>query len=64
MYGKDRDGIGRPVVTDTLGVVATRNVLADAALEGRLFSAANQTNVTTTAKMATTWTGLGIYNPA
>ena len=64
MYGKDRDGIARALTTDKLGVVSTRNVLADAAMEGRLFSAANQTNVTTTAKMATTWTGLGIYNPA
>lgn len=65
MFGKDRDGVGRSLITDKLGVVSTRGVLADAALDGRLFSAANQSNVTTTAVMAdAAWTGLGIYNPA
>jgi hypothetical protein len=65
MFGKDRDGVGRSLITDKLGIVATRSVLADAALEGRLFSATNQANVTTTDVMtAGAWTGLGIYNPA
>jgi len=36
----------------------------DAALGGRLFSVANQAAVATTAGLATTWTGLGISNPA
>lgn len=34
-----------------------------AALEGRLFSIANQGGVTTTAATATPWTGLGLCNP-
>ena len=65
MYGKDRDGIARPLITDDEGVLVTRGVLGDAALNARLFSAANQTNVITTAGFAAgAWTGLGIYNPA
>ena len=36
----------------------------EAALAGRLFSVANQAAVAVTAAMATTWTGLGIANPA
>ena len=64
MYAKDRDGVPRAPITDVDGVLVTRGILSDAALEGRLFSAANQANVTTTAAMATTWTGLGIYNPS
>uniref|UniRef100_A0A6M3IRT6 Uncharacterized protein n=1 Tax=viral metagenome TaxID=1070528 RepID=A0A6M3IRT6_9ZZZZ len=35
----------------------------EAALAGRLFSVANQAAVTTTAALATTWTGLGVCNP-
>lgn len=65
MYGKDRDGTSRSIITDKQGIVVTRDVLTDAALEGRLFSAANQTHVTTTDVMtAGAWTGFGIYNPA
>jgi hypothetical protein len=65
MFGKDRDGVGRSIITDKLGIVTTRSVLTDAAMEGRLFTAANQTNVTTTDVMtAAAWTGLGVYNPA
>jgi len=37
---------------------------AEAALAGRLFSVANQAAVATTANVATTWTGLGVGNPA
>jgi hypothetical protein len=37
---------------------------AEAALAGRLFSVANQAAVAVTAALATTWTGLGIANPA
>lgn len=64
MYGKDRDGVGKPVIVDKSGIMVTRSAMTDAALQGRLFSAANQSNITTTAVMNTTWTGLGIYNPA
>lgn len=64
MYGKDRDGVGRPIITDKEGILVARSARMDAALEGRLFSVANQTNVTTTAALATTWTGLGVGNPA
>lgn len=63
MYGKDSDGIGRPVLVDSTGKLITTSNLADAAIKGRLFSVANQTNVTTTAALATTWTGLGVGNP-
>ena len=34
-----------------------------AAIEGRLFSVANQAAVTTTAALATNWTGLAVCNP-
>lgn len=64
MYGKDRDGIGRPALVDNEGILLAKSTLADAAIEGRLFNVCNQTNVTTTAALATTWTGLGVGNPA
>ena len=64
MYGKNRDGVGMPPIMDAEGILITRGVLTDAALQGRLFSVSNQTNVTTTAALATTWTGLGVGNPA
>lgn len=38
--------------------------LAEAALAGRLFCVANQAKVAVTAGLATTWTGLGVANPA
>lgn len=38
MYGKDADGIGRPVLVDETGKLITVNDLADAAINGRLFS--------------------------
>lgn len=47
-----------------LAVVTAGGSLADAAIAGRLFSVANQTNVTTSAALSTTWTGLGVGNPA
>jgi len=65
MYGEDREGIGRSIATDRVGLLITRSDRYDAAIAGRLFSAANQTNVTTTAVFAdAAWTGLGVYNPA
>jgi len=63
MYGKDRSGIGRPVLVNTEGMPIVQSNLADAAAEGRLFSVANQTGVTTTAALATTFTGLAVGNP-
>ena len=64
MYGKDSDGIGRPVLVDSSGKLITTSNLADAAVKGRLFSVANQAKVAVTAALATTWTGLGVGNPA
>lgn len=64
MYGKDRNGVGRVVLTDTDGVLLSPSGrMADAAIEGRLFSVASAAAVATTAAAATTWTGLGIANP-
>lgn len=63
MYGKDADGIGRPVLVDSDGKLITTSNLADAANKGRVFSVSNQAVVTTTAALATTWTGLGVGNP-
>lgn len=61
------DGSVNPLRTKTdgsLAVAISGGKYADAALAGRLFSVCNQTNVTTTAALATTWTGLGVGNPA
>lgn len=52
---------------DTDGALVVKSgggSMAEAAIAGRLFSVCNQTNVTTTAALATTWTGLGVGNPA
>jgi len=54
----------RADVDGALIVRASGGSLMEAAIAGRLFSVANQTNVTTTAALATTWTGLGVGNPA
>lgn len=67
MYGQDSSGVGRPPLVDSdrrLVVASGGGRFTEAALAGRLFSVANQTNVTTTAALATTWTGLGVGNPA
>jgi len=67
MYGQDVNGVGRPPLVDSsrrLVVAGGGGSLSEAALAGRLFSVCNQTNVTTTAALATTWTGLGVGNPA
>ena len=64
MYGKDRDGTGRAILTDGDGVILNpAGRYADAAMQGRLFCVSNQAAVATTAALATTWTGLGIANP-
>ena len=48
----------------SLFVRPTPDKYLEAALAGRLFSVANQAAVATTANITTTWTGLGICNPA
>lgn len=64
MWGKDRDGTGRQILVDPQGaIVAPTGKYTEAAIEGRLFSVANQATVNTTAALATTWTGLGVCNP-
>lgn len=63
MYGKDSDGIGRPVLVDSLGQLVMRGNLADAAINGRLFCAAMQTPTTTSTTLNTTFVGLGLCNP-
>lgn len=66
MYGKTSAGLGLPVLVDSDGKLITvpgGGRLADAAINGRLFSVANQAKVAVTAALATTWTGLGVANP-
>lgn len=66
MYGKDRDGTGRQALCDTEGALIVKpssGALADAAVAGRLFCAANQASVTTSTTMNTGFTGLGLCNP-
>lgn len=58
------EGPLRLVGDGSLAVANAGGKYAEAALAGRLFSVCNQTNVTTTAALATTWTGLGVGNPA
>lgn len=48
---------------DQFGNLITSKGLAEAAIEGRLFSVCNQAAVAVTAALATTWTGLGLCNP-
>jgi len=67
MYGKTSGGVAYPPLVDTdrkLVVASGGGKYTEAALAGRLFSVANQTHVITTAALATTWTGLGVGNPA
>lgn len=72
MYGKvgrqvlASGGVG-PIRMDKDGNIMAAVVgpeYADLVEAGRVFSAANQAAVSTTAALATTWTGLGIGNPA
>ena len=67
MYGKTRSGIGLPSLCDAEGILLAGNCggkYADAALNGRLFTACNQTHVTTSTTFHATYTGLAIVNPA
>ena len=66
MYGKTEAGLGLPVLVDSSGRLITASgggIYQDAALKGRLFSAANQTPVATSTTLNTTFTGLGLCNP-
>jgi len=66
MYGKTREGIVLPPIVDAEGVLLTKpmgGTLADAAINGRLFVAANQTATTTNTSLGTAFAGLGICNP-
>jgi len=49
---------------EQLITLAQGGALQTAATAGRMFSVANQAAVATTAGLATTWTGLGLANPA
>lgn len=64
MWGKTRADVAKAILTDQDGVLL-RNAgkYADAALNGRLFYAANQTPVNTSTTLNTTFTGLGLCNP-
>jgi hypothetical protein len=68
MYGKrgvqnlSNAAVG-PLRLDQHGKLVVAGDLAEAAMEGRLFSVANQAAVAVTANLATTWTGLGVANP-
>ena len=67
MYGKTRSGIGLPSLCDDAGILLVKNgggKHADAALNGRLFSACNQAHVTTCTTLHNTFTGLAIVNPS
>ncbi len=67
MYGKTREGIGLPPICDDEGILLTQALggkYADLVRQGIVFSAANQAAVSTTAALATTWTGLSVGNPA
>ncbi len=66
MYGKTRTGIGLPPIVDSEGILLTKpggGDLADAAINGRLFTAAMQTPTTTSTTLNTTFVGLGLCNP-
>lgn len=52
-----------PLRLDQFGKLIVAGDLAEAAINGRLFSVANQAKVAVTANLNTTWTGLGVANP-
>lgn len=64
MFAKDSvSGVIRTPLCDSFGKLIIAPKYYDAAINGRLFSVANQAAVATTAALATTWTGLGVANP-
>lgn len=72
MYGKvgrisASSGTINPLRTDTDGNLVVTSVggkYTDLVLAGRVFAVSNQAVKSTTAALATTWTGLGICNPS
>ena len=64
MYGKDRDGVGRPVLVKTSGQLMGLPDKADAAINGRLFHTCSQASSTTSTTLNTTHVGLLVGNPA
>ncbi len=66
MYGKTSSGIVLPPLVDTSGKLIVANgggKYADAAVNGRLFYAANQTPINTSTTLNTTFVGLALCNP-
>lgn len=64
MYGKDRDGTGRPVLVTPTGELSGQSNLTDAAINGRLFYTCSQASSTTSTTLNTTHVGLAVGNPA
>ena len=64
MYGKDDNGIGRPVLTTPTGQLFGMSNLAEAAIAGRLFHVCTQASTTTSTTLNTTHVGLAVGNPA
>ncbi len=63
MYGRDRDGVGRPVLTTPSGELSGMGNLTDAAINGRLFHCCSQISSTTSTTLNTTHVGLLVGNP-
>ena len=63
MYGKDRSGTGRPVLTTPSGQLSGMSNLTDAAINGRLFHTASQAAATTSATLTAAHVGLLVGNP-
>ena len=63
MYGKDRDGVARPLLMKDSGQLMGMGDLSDAAINGRLFHTCTQAATTTTATGVEAHTGLLVGNP-
>lgn len=64
MYGKDRSGVGRAILSTPSGQLFGQSNLMDAALNDRLFYVNTATVVDCSTTLNTTFTGLGVCNPA
>lgn len=64
MYGKDRGGVGRTILTQESGALFGMSNLTEAAINGRLFYTASQASSTTSTTLNTTHVGLLVGNPA
>ena len=63
MYGKDRDGVSRPILMKPSGQLMGMGDLSDAAINGRLFHTCSQASSDTTATGTEAHTGLLVGNP-